>query len=156
MGVHQQCFLKVSLKKVVKLSHINSTVQKQKTEGENLSNHRFSIGQDSIIKKTVFFSNKAWFPLSRNVNCLTDTDGMDIPMMQFMKFLYMTFQFSVEYSKCTLIYRVYIFHHLFLSRLRSLAFSVFTLPTPSLDVPHLFYWEIIFEGDLRDLRSIHS
>ena len=65
----------------------------------------------SFKSRIVFFSDKAWFPLSRNVNCLTDTDGMDIPMMQFMKFLYMTFQFSVEYSECTPIYRVYIFHH---------------------------------------------
>jgi hypothetical protein len=40
---------------------------------------------------------------------------------------------------------------IFLSSVRPLACSVFTMPTSFLDVPHLFYLEIIFEGDLRDL-----
>lgn len=102
-------------------------------------------------KNLSFFSDKAWFPLSRNLNCLTDTNGMDTPMMQFMKLLYMTFQLSVEYGECTHIRHIFLYHHL---PFKGQAFGLFclhTMPTSFLDVPHLFYLEIISEGDLRDL-----
>jgi len=75
-------------------------------------------------KNVSFFSDKAWFPLSRNVNCLTDTDSMDIPMTQFIKFLYMTFQLRVNYNDCTPTHTAYIFHHL---PFKGQAFGLFCL-----------------------------
>lgn len=107
-GVHQQCFCKVSLKKdIPHQQYCVKTWDRMWKPFKSQVQYRTRLK----YKNLSFFSDKACFPLSRNVTCLTDTDGMDIPMMQFMKFLYVTFQLSVEYSECTHIHRAYISHH---------------------------------------------